>query len=114
MKHFGYALLGALVTLACTTTTADAIERVQTTRTVTVTEEVQTAPVATQRSFRAAWPVTQRPVLRSVPLPAVAEIETRQPMYRIVEQQREPRILSGLFRDRVVFPRRPALSIETQ
>ena len=44
--------------------------------------------------------------------PPIVEVERRQAAYKIVEEPRPPFVLRGLFKDRVVFPRRPLVSVE--
>jgi len=96
-------VMGLLLALACKTATAD--EVVTTTQTVVVAKDVATTPHAKVRAHRLYRPLVTKTV--------VAGVEKQPaPAYTIVEKQSEPFVYSGLFRDRVVFPKRKQLSVE--
>jgi hypothetical protein len=59
-----------------------------------------------------AKPVRPRALLRQAPPAVIAEVERRPAFYRIVEQPRDPYVVRGPFKDRVVFPKRPLITIE--
>jgi len=55
-------------------------------------------------------PIT--PSVPRAPKASVTVIQQPAPAYTVTEQPRKPFAVQGLFRDRVVFPRRPALTVE--
>jgi hypothetical protein len=59
-----------------------------------------------------AKPVRHRALMRQVPPAVIVEVERRPAAYRIVEQPRDPYVVRGPFKDRVVFPKRPLITIE--
>ena len=59
-----------------------------------------------------AKPVRPRAMLRQAPPVVIAEVEKRPAAYRIVEQPRDPYVVRGPFKDRVVFPKRPLVTVE--
>jgi hypothetical protein len=93
-------LAGCAVALACkAATAADTVPVKQ----VVVAKSV--TPVVKVRTF--ARPVVVGGV--------VAGVERRAaPQYTIVEQPSNPFVWNGIFRDRVVFPKRKQLSVEIQ
>ena len=73
-----------------------------------VAQTVQTTTVTTttRPAYRAAVPL--RAVL---PAPAFTYVVKDSPAYTVVSEAAAPRVVRGLFRDRVVQPRRQVLSV---
>ena len=72
--------------------------------------QTATARTVTPRVRVVATPLT----VRRVAVPAMTVVQQPAPAYSIVETPREPFVVNGLFRDRVVVPRRMNLSVEKQ
>jgi len=113
MKNLSMIIvLGVLfLGLAAFSLTADASEVYS----APVVAEVQAAPSGAAVTYVRPAPrvvVATPRVYVAVPRPVLA-VETRTPVYQIVEQPRPP-VVRGVFRDRIVFPRRPSVSVEVR
>ena len=104
------ALAALVIFVSSTTVQADTVVKAPFGRAIV---RVGDAPVvAAPVGYRYARPYWVAPRVR-VATPAVT-VEVAKPAYSIVEQPATPRIIQGLFRDRVVLPRRGTVSIVPQ
>ena len=110
MKKFGgiviFAVLAAVVLFAAANS-VQAADIVPVKQTIVVADSVAAVPVVKVRAY---------PYVRVFARPLVTtNVEVREaPRYTIVEQQSAPFVWNGVFRDRVVFPKRKQLSIEVK
>ena len=113
----GAFLLGCLVAMGTSQALGQNFVVVQQPATVT-TQEVTATPVVRSRVFTRTAPVlmqTEPRVLFSQPArPVFSVVRAEPPTYSIVETPSAPFVRSGLFRDRIVQPRRNVLTIERQ
>ena len=73
-----------------------------------VAQTVQTTTVTT--TTRPAYRVAV-PLRAALPAPAFTYVVKDSPAYAVVSEAATPRVVRGLFRDRVVQPRRQVLSV---